>query len=479
MTTPGIISVRDLGARGDGEHDDTQAVQSALDRAAGTGATVLIPPGIYACRTLVIRSRTTVELAGGATLLGPAGIEGYTPIPYHDAIHEWDRAPLRHFIAIVDAEQVRIRGAGTIAARGWAWSLDGESPDAWRRHRTPRPDSMVAAVRCRDLSIEGITLTDPPNWHLDLYCCDRVRLHGITVASDPRLPNNDGIDISGSRDVTISDCHVDVGDDGIVINGRGRPVSGIAIVNCHLRSQCGAVKVGWEVSRNPISRVVVANCVISGCSRGICAYSCEGATVEDVLVANCVIDTCAPVMFARPIHLDLRRGERSGEIGAMRRFTFSGLNIASPGRILMTCDEAGGHLRDIVLRDVRLALPYLEDPEPDAEGNTSSQFSNRNRAARRARAAVVAEHLADLHVDNLAIAWPDGPVPEAWRIPVKRENGGRRLFRTDYDRPLPCAWSALWARDVSGIWRAPRARASHPEHPAFDLGAACQIGIER
>lgn len=167
---------------------------------------------------------------------------------------------------------------------------------------------MVAAIRCQDLTLEGLTLTDSPNWHLDLYCCDRVRMHGVKIASDPRLPNNDGVDISGSQDVTVS---------------------------------------------------------------------------------NLVVDNQAPVMFSRPIHLDLRRDAKTGRIGAMRRIQIANVVARTPGRILMTSQEGG----------------WLEDV---------------------------------------------------------------RLFRPDYDRPRPCSFAALWARNVHGGWRAPLAGASEPNAPAFD-----------
>ena len=125
--------------------------------------------------------------------------------------------------------------------------------------------------------------------------------------------------------------------------------------------------------------------------------------------------------------------------------------VRTQGRILITGD-AGSMVEDVVLRDVTMSYPYIEDPEPDAEGNTSSQFSNHNRAARRARAAVVAENVRGLAVDGLRLGWPDAEVPADWRIPAKRENGGTRIFRPDYGNPRPCEFSALWGRNLQDGW---------------------------
>mgnify|MGYP000144446474 CR=1 FL=1 len=473
------ISVRDLGARGDDATDDTAALQSALDRASGSGEVLLAPPGRYRTGTLFVRSHTVLELAASAVLVGPRGPDEwarFTPVEYRDPLHAWDNGVKRHLLVIQDAEQVVIRGQGVIDGQGWGWCRAGDDPAGWHIGFDPRPDVMVAAIRCRDLRLEGITLTDPPNWNLDLYCCDRVQVRGVTIASDPRLPNNDGIDISGSQDVVISDCRIDVGDDGIVINGRGRPVRRVAVTNCLISSECAALKVGWEYTRHGISQIAFSNCVLTGCNRGLACYSCNGAAIEDVVASNLVMDSNAPIMFARPVHLDLRRGRDTGTVGAIRRIQVSNLVARTQGRILMTA-ETGGLIEDVTLRDLHLAYPYLEDPEPIAEENRSAQFSNPCRAARRARAALVAENLRGLAVEGLRLTWPGDTVPDEWKRPARRENGGRRIFRPDY-APRPCAFSAAWLRNVQGWWRAPAAQASAAGTPRFDQDALSRLALD-
>lgn len=42
-----MIDVRDFGAKGDGQADDTSAIQNALDAAAATGDVVFFPRGEY------------------------------------------------------------------------------------------------------------------------------------------------------------------------------------------------------------------------------------------------------------------------------------------------------------------------------------------------------------------------------------------------------------------------------------------------
>lgn len=50
----GMLNVIDFGAKGDGTTDDTQAIQSAMDKAAGTNGAVFIPEGSFACSELKV-----------------------------------------------------------------------------------------------------------------------------------------------------------------------------------------------------------------------------------------------------------------------------------------------------------------------------------------------------------------------------------------------------------------------------------------
>jgi hypothetical protein len=58
-----VISVRALGAKGDGVSDDTAAIQSAIN-GAKAGETIYFPAGIYDVSELVVKARTALSFAG-------------------------------------------------------------------------------------------------------------------------------------------------------------------------------------------------------------------------------------------------------------------------------------------------------------------------------------------------------------------------------------------------------------------------------
>ena len=68
-----VINVKDKGAKGDGETNDTAAIQAAIDEAGGTGGTVFVPEGTYMVDTvgksrLELKSDMTLSLSKEATL---------------------------------------------------------------------------------------------------------------------------------------------------------------------------------------------------------------------------------------------------------------------------------------------------------------------------------------------------------------------------------------------------------------------------
>lgn len=116
----------------------------------------------------------------------------------------------------------------------------------------------------------------------------------------------------------------------------------------------------------------------------------------------------------RPIHIDLRheteRGwggvSPTGHAGIVRRVQIHNVVARTRGRILLTSAD-GGRMEDIVLRDVTLHYPGVEDPEAVFALTRSAQFSNHSPEAQLARAALVADGVDRLQVHNFNLRWPE------------------------------------------------------------------------
>ena len=191
----------DYGAGLDGISNDRSALKAAVDAAHAAGGGVVIVPG---GRTLLtgsfeLKSHVTLHLEPSATIVASTERSDYRG---------------RTLIEAFSAEEVAITGTGTIDGRGTAFMTEELShiyrAASWR----PR---LMLLEGCRRVQLSGVTLRDSPSWGVHLAGCDGVVIHGITILNNLKIPNCDGIDPDHSRNVRISDCHIEGGDDSIVI----------------------------------------------------------------------------------------------------------------------------------------------------------------------------------------------------------------------------------------------------------------------
>lgn len=286
-----FFNVREYGARGDGETPDTRAIQAAIDACARAGGgTVLVPSGSYVTGSLSLRSHITFRLESGATLLGSTDANDY-PIAAGrwEGVERETHAPL---ITANGASHIALVGRGTIDGRGEGW---------WKSHRDgtlhyPRP-RLVSFVDCTNVLIQGVTLTRSPSWTVHPLRCDNVTVDQVTISNPADSPNTDGINPDSCRNVHITNCHIDVGDDCLAIKSgietnqtRLTPCENIAISNCTMLHGHGGVVIGSEMSGGA-RNVVISNCIFIGTDRGIRLKSRRGrgGFIEDIRASNIIM----------------------------------------------------------------------------------------------------------------------------------------------------------------------------------------------
>lgn len=281
-------NIRDYGARGDGVTLDTRALQDAIDAGAGT---VFVPPGKYLSGAIFLRSDVTLHLEPGAALLGSENVKDYPVV-----VARWEGVTRETYAPLIGGtglQNIAITGRGTVDGQGAVW---------WQRHREktlayPRP-RLISFDGCTNILIEGVTLVNSPAWTINPVRCENVTVDKITIRNPADSPNTDGINPDSSRNVHISNCHVDVGDDCITIKSgteneladRQSPCENITVTNCTMVHGHGGVVIGSEMSGG-VRNVVISNCIFLGTDRGIRLKSRRGrgGEVEDIRVSNIVM----------------------------------------------------------------------------------------------------------------------------------------------------------------------------------------------
>ena len=166
------VSVKDFGAVGDGVHEDTGALQAAINFLPD-GGRLLFPAGTYLTLPLALKSHITLDLAEGAVLLGSPQRERY-PIISGIAIDpvSGQEVPLAMFEGLEQssyqsllqancAEDIAIVGRGTIDGNGQngGWWVGFHDFPASR----PR---VIFLNRCKGVTLHGVTVANGPAWHI-------------------------------------------------------------------------------------------------------------------------------------------------------------------------------------------------------------------------------------------------------------------------------------------------------------------------
>lgn len=270
---------------------ETAEIQAAIDAASASGGgRVAIPAGVHHTGALRLRSGIELHLEAGALLQFVADPALYPPVEAR-----WEGAPRTiHQPCLYAAGEtgVSITGLGCIDGHGAPWW------DAFRegtRLEHPRP-TLIGLHGCERVTIRDVTLRNSPSWTVHPLLCNGVTVDNVVIANPADSPNTDGIDPESCRNVHISGCHIDVGDDCIAIKAGTEaspervPCENITITNCTMVRGHGGVVIGSEMSGG-VRDVVISNCVFEGTDRGIRIKSRRGrgGVVEDIRITNLVM----------------------------------------------------------------------------------------------------------------------------------------------------------------------------------------------
>jgi len=386
------------GAKADGKTLNTMLINHTVDRLSQAGGgTLFFPAGTYLTGAIRLKSNITLELEAGATLLFSDNFDDYLPFMEvrHEGVMMKSFSPL---ISAMDAENITIKGEGTLDGQGKAWwteffriyvdlekngmrelnkyqplwerendveALYAETNEDWHgtlKRRFFRPP-FIQPVRCRRVRIEGVKIINSPFWTVNPEFCDNVTIKGITIDNVPS-PNTDGINPESCRNVHISDCHISVGDDCITIkSGRdaqarrlGVPCENITITNCTMLSGHGGVVIGSEMSGS-VRKVTISNCIFDGTDRGIRIKSTRGrgGVVEDIRVSNIVMSNIKREAVVLNLKYSKMPAEpKSERTPIFRNVHISGMTVTDVKTPIKIVGLEEAPISDIVLRDIHI-----------------------------------------------------------------------------------------------------------------------------
>lgn len=323
-----IFNIEEFGAKGDKVTDNSKAIKNAIESCVQAGGgKVIVPSGEFLTGPIQLKSNVNLHLEEGAVVFFTKDKSAYLPV-VHTSFEGTELMNYSPLIYAYKQNNIAITGKGVFDGQAnnsnwWPWvgkKTYGYEKGAMSQHDsinlprlrmmnesgTPvserifgdgyqlRP-SFFEPFECENVLLQGVTFTNAPFWVIHPVKCNYVRIDGVTVNSHG--PNNDGCDPEYSKNVHITNCTFNTGDDCIAIksgrNNDGRTVNisseNIVIENCHMIDGHGGVVLGSEISAG-VKNVFVRDCKMDSPNLDrairIKTNTLRGGFVENLYVKN-------------------------------------------------------------------------------------------------------------------------------------------------------------------------------------------------
>lgn len=294
-----FYNILDFGAKKDGKTLNTDVFKKIVKKCKENGGgEIYLPPGEYLTGTIELDSKIVLNISAGAKLIFSDNLEN------HKIINQrWEGKEQKVYSPLIyakNAENIIIKGHGTIEGQGQNWWQLFENDEL--KYSRPR---AISFEQSSDILIEDLKIVNSPAWTVNPIKSKNITIDNISIKNPPNSPNTDGINPSSCKNVHISNCHVDVGDDCITIKSGTEkssdliPCENITVTNCTMVHGHGGVVIGSEMSGS-VRNVTISNCIFDGTDRGIRIKSRRGrgGIIEDIVVNNIVMnDVLSPIIM--------------------------------------------------------------------------------------------------------------------------------------------------------------------------------------
>ncbi|KAK3145729.1 hypothetical protein QOZ80_3BG0256630 [Eleusine coracana subsp. coracana] len=283
LSSQSVFSLDRYGARGDGKHDDTPALVKAWKAACSSSApaVVLVPKGKRYLLKLV-------SLAGpcksSSILVSVQGTLVASPNR-----GDWNDKNRRHWIVFRGVNKLTVNGGGTVDGSGETWWKNSckinkalpckEAPTALSFHY------------CTNLRVEDLKIVNSQQIHMSVEDSTNVQLTRLSITAPGTSPNTDGIHITRSKDVQVTNCKIMTGDDCMSIE-NGTHNLHVSKVVCGPGHGISIGSLGDDNSRAEVSGITIDSVQLYGTTNGARIKTYQGGSgyAKDITFQNIIMD---------------------------------------------------------------------------------------------------------------------------------------------------------------------------------------------
>ncbi|XP_021769493.1 probable polygalacturonase At3g15720 [Chenopodium quinoa] len=278
------ISVLDCGAVGDGLKDDSLAFSKAWEAVCaiiGETPTLTIPDGPFLLTPVSFQgpcNASSIHVQIQGKLVAPENPE------------TWKNCTDNTWIRFSGIDNLILDGSGEINGKGANWWHSANL--SFGDNNFDTNSTALQLLSCNGLQLKDLTHVDSPNGHISIVSCNNATISNLHIVAPENSPNTDGIDISSSTQVQISDSIIETGDDCIAI-GSGTSQLNITGITCGPGHGISVGSLGRDGETAQVEQIHVRNCTFNGSTNGARIKTWQGGsgyarniTFEDIPLIN-------------------------------------------------------------------------------------------------------------------------------------------------------------------------------------------------
>ncbi|KAA8543073.1 hypothetical protein F0562_021432 [Nyssa sinensis] len=280
-----VFDVTTYGAKPDGKTNNAMMFIRAWNAACqSTGpAKLVIPPGNFMAGEVFFHGPCkcsdpiTVEVLG--TVLGHTDLSEYTS---------------GLWIGFNKIDGLVVTGTGTFNGQGEAsWKFND------RTHKTLLPISLKFQF-VQNALVEKINLVNSKGFHMTVTSCNNFKLEGLDITAPGNSPNTDGIHISRSDLVNVTNSVIGTGDDCISM-GEGNSNIRVSGITCGPGHGISVGSLGHPLDKD-VKGIRVTNCTLKGTTNGARIKTLEKS--NQMKASNIIFEDITMTDVKNPIIID-------------------------------------------------------------------------------------------------------------------------------------------------------------------------------
>ncbi|PWA57579.1 polygalacturonase [Artemisia annua] len=342
------FSVDSYGAKGDGKTDDTKAFQKAWKEACSskTAAVFSVPKNKkYLVQQIkfegACQAPITMQVAG--TILATPEKSKY-------------KKDKKHWLTVERVDNLVLEGGGVIDGNGDIWWKTSCKVDKSRKCEDA--PTALTLHSCKSLTVKNLKIQNAQKMHISFDHCENVQVSKLQVTAPEDSPNTDGIHITHTQDITVSDSSIGTGDDCISIETGSTNVQATGIT-CGPGHGISIGSLGDHNSEAYVSDITVDGAKLTGTTNGVRIKTWQGGSgkATNIKFKNIKMKNVKNPIIIDQQYCDQKKPckEQSSAV-EIKDVTYQSITGTSSNKEAITFDCSKGHpCQGIVLQDIDIS----------------------------------------------------------------------------------------------------------------------------